>query len=58
MNDDQSHKYRWISFMERLSNGDITKWEELYKVEYLSTLNLLSWWKIRDEAEKLANKTR
>ena len=58
MNDDQSHKYRWISFMERLSNGDITKWDELYRVEYLSTLNLLSWWKIRDEAEKLANKTR
>lgn len=58
MNDDQSHKYRWISFMERLSNGDLTKWEELYRVEYISTLNLLSWWKIRDEAEKLANKTR
>ena len=44
--------------MERLSNGDLTKWEELYRVEYISTLNLLSWWKIRDEAEKLANKTR
>jgi len=56
MNDDQSHKYRWISFMDRLSNGDITKHDEIYRRNYLETLNLLSWWKIRDQAQEMMNK--
>lgn len=57
MNDDQSYKYRWIAFMDRLSNGDITKHDEVYDRNYLETLNLLSYWKIRDQAQELANKT-
>lgn len=58
MNDNQDHKYRWISFMDRLSNGDITKHQEIYEKNYIETLNLLSWWKIRDDAERMAIKTR
>lgn len=58
MNDDDDHQYRWVSFMDRLSNGDITKHEEIYRKNYIESLNLLSWWKKKDEAEKLAYKTR
>lgn len=58
MNDNQEHKYRWIAFMDRLSGGDITKHQEVYEKNYLETLNLLSYWKIRDDAERMANKTR
>lgn len=56
MNDDQSHKYRWIAFMDRLADGDITKHDEIYRRNYIETLNLLSYWKIRDQAQELANK--
>jgi hypothetical protein len=58
MNDNDDNKYRWISFMDRLSNGDITKHDEIYERNYIETLNLLSWWKTRDEAERLAYKTK
>lgn len=54
MNDDQSHKYRWIAFMDRLADGDITKHDEIYRRNYLETLNLLSWWKVRDDAQRMA----
>lgn len=54
MNDDQSYKYRWVAFMDRLSNGDMTKHEKIYELNYLDTLNNLSWWKLRDDAERIA----
>ena len=56
MNDDQSYAYRWIAFMDRLSGGDITKHDEVYNKNYLETLNLLSYWMIRDKAIELQNK--
>ena len=58
MNDDQSYKYRWVAFMDRLSGGDITKYDDIYKKNYLETLNLLSWWHVCDQAERLASKNR
>jgi hypothetical protein len=42
--------------MDRLADGDITRHEEVYRCGYIETLNLLSYWKIRDDAEKMANK--
>jgi len=42
--------------MDRLSDGDITKHDEIYRRNYIETLNLLSYWKIRDQAQELANK--
>ena len=56
MNDDQSHKYRWVSYLDRMTNGDITKTDEVLERNYLETLNLLSYWKIRDEQIALQNK--
>ena len=42
MNDDQSWKYRWVAFIDRLADGDITKHDEIYIRNYIETLNLLS----------------
>lgn len=56
MNDNDSHKYRWISFLDRLTGGDITKTDEVLKRNYIETLNLLSFWKVRDDAELLQMK--
>jgi hypothetical protein len=58
MNDDQSYKYRWIAFIDRLTDGDMTKDEEIYRIGYIDTLNRLSWWKTRDDAQRLADKMR
>lgn len=56
MNDDDSHKYRWVSFLDRLTGGDITKTDEVLRRNYLETLNLLSFWKSKDDAERLQMK--
>ena len=34
--------------MDRLSNGDITKHDEIYERNYIECLNLLSFWSERD----------
>lgn len=41
-------EYTWISMIDRLSNGDITKHDEVYDRNYIECLNLLSFWKVRD----------
>ena len=42
-------KWGWISMVDRLSNADITKHEEIYKLIYIECLNLLSYWKEKDD---------
>lgn len=42
-------KWGWISMVDRLSNADITKHEEIYKLNYIQCLNLLSYWKEKDD---------
>ena len=42
-------KWGWISMVDRLSNADITKHEEIYKLNYIECLNLLSYWKEKDD---------
>ena len=44
-----SSKWKWFSIIERLSDGDITKFETVYRVSYISALNLLSYWKEKDD---------
>lgn len=44
-----SDRWKWFGIIERLANGDITKFEEVYKVSYISALNTLSYWKERDD---------
>ena len=56
MNDDGSHIYRWIAYIDRLSGGDITKHDEVYERTYIECLNLLSYWLIRDKQIEQMNK--
>lgn len=42
------NRWGWISMMDRLSNGDITKHDEIYDRNYIECLNILSYWHERD----------
>lgn len=42
--------------IERLADGDITKFEEVYKVAYISALNLLSYWHEKDQYQERLRK--
>lgn len=47
-----SGRWKWFSIIERLSNSDITKFEEVYKQTYISCLNLLSYWKEKEDYQE------
>ena len=49
-------RWKWFSLIERLANGDITKFEEVYKITYISALNTLSYWKERDDYQERLRK--
>lgn len=59
-NDDNgfSPRWKWFSLIEKMAQGDITKFEEVYKQNFISALNLLSFWKERDEYLREVEKTR
>ena len=42
------NRWGWISMMDRLSNGDITKHDEIYERNYIECLNILSYWHEKD----------
>jgi len=50
------NRWKWFSLIERLANGDITKFEEVYKITYISALNTLSYWKERDDYQERLRK--
>jgi hypothetical protein len=60
LNDNQLDKYKWISFIDKLCNGDWTKEEQVYRMNYINSLNILSFYYHRDKAieeqQRLANK--
>lgn len=43
-----SDRWKWYSIVEKLAQGDILKFPEIYKQNYISCLNLLSFWHERD----------
>ena len=45
------NRWKWFSIIERLANSDITKFEEVYKVPYITALNTLSYWKEKQDYE-------
>ena len=49
-------KWSWLAMVDRLSNSDITKHEEVYNTTYIQALNLLSYWKIKDSYIEQMNK--
>lgn len=44
-------KWRWFSIVERLADGDITRFDTIYKQNYIDCLNLLSYWKEKNDYE-------
>ena len=44
--------YKWLALVDKLSNQDITKDEEIYKLNYISALNRLSYWKEIDKLKQ------
>lgn len=42
-------RWGWVSMMDRLSNGDITKHDAIYERNYIECLNILSYWHEKDK---------
>ena len=51
-------RWGWMSMVDRLSNSDITKHDLVYERNYIECLNLLSYWKEKDEYVEEMNKQR
>jgi hypothetical protein len=51
-------RWGWMSMVDRLSGGDITKHDLVYDRNYIECLNLLSYWKEKDEYVEEMNKQR
>lgn len=51
-------KWGWLSMVDRLSNGDITKHDSVYDRNYIECLNLLSYWHEKDQYMEEMNKQR
>lgn len=51
-------RWKWLSMVDRLSGGDITKLDLVYERNYIECLNLLSFWYERDRYIEEINKKR
>lgn len=49
-------KWAFISMVDRLSNGDITKHNEIYEQNFIYCLNILGFWHDRDAYMDQINK--
>lgn len=49
-------RWKWISMIDRLSVGDITKHDEIYQKNWIECLNLLSFWHEKDKYIEHLNK--
>ena len=49
-------KWKWLSMVDRLSGGDITKYDQVYDRNYIECLNVLSFWYERDKYVESINK--
>lgn len=45
-------RWSWFALKERLAKGDITKFKEVENQNFITCLNLLSYWKERDREIK------
>lgn len=51
-------RWSWFSMVEKLAQGDITKFDNIYKQNYILALNLLSFWKEKDKEEEKIRKAQ
>lgn len=52
MVNDAYNRWSWFALIERLANGDITKFDSVAEQNFILALNLLSFWKETDEKNK------
>lgn len=52
------NKWNWLSMVDRLSGGDITKHDLIYDRNYIECLNLLSYWHEKDKYMEQINQQR
>ena len=51
-------RWGWLSMIDRLSNGDITKHDEIYEKNYIECLNMLSYWHEKDQYMEQMNNAK
>jgi len=49
-------RWTWISMIDKLAGGDITKFNDIYDLTYIECLNLLSYYNERDRYYNSLNK--
>jgi len=49
-------RWTWLAMIDKLSNGDITKHNEIYDKNWIECLNLLSYYNERDKYMEKINK--
>lgn len=52
------NRWSWISMVDRLSGGDITKHDLVYERNYIECLNLLSFYHERDKYMEQINNAK
>jgi hypothetical protein len=45
-------RWNWLAIIDKLSGGDPTKHQQVYELNYIACLNILSYWKERDIKEQ------
>lgn len=51
-------RWGWFGFIDRLANGDPTKYEAVSELNFIMCLNTLSYWKEKEELENKLSKDR
>jgi len=54
--DEMPEHLNWIAMVDRLANGDITKYEAIYNLSYAECLTTMAYWHHRDKYNNNINK--
>jgi hypothetical protein len=47
--DEMPEDLNWIGMVDRLANGDITKYDKVYQLNYIECLNSMAYWHHKDK---------
>ena len=45
-------RWSWFALIEKLAKGDITRFDEVTEQNFIACLNLLSYWKEKDDLQR------
>lgn len=51
-NQEKNKTNKWLTIIDKLAMGDITKHNQIYDINYINALNMLAHWKATDEQKK------